>query len=119
MKNKIPVIWKYYFYFSLGMFVIHLIRYLNFYVTKAVPVFNGTIDYSFYSNFSLFIRIICIFISIILIKFRKKYPIIITTISWTILWSLLSHEYELLLFLSVSIITLFCFVSLLFYKVNN
>ena len=119
MKNKIPSIWKYYFFFSVGMILIHLIRYLNFYLTKAVPVFHGTIDYSLYSNFSLFIRIICILISIILIKFRSKYPIIVTTISWTILFFLLSHEYELFLFLPVSIMTLFCYVSLFFYKANN
>ena len=117
MKNsKIPEIWKYYFFFGFGIFLIHLIRYLNFYINNSVPTYNYVIDYSFYSNSSLYYRIICLIISLIILKFRKKYPIFASAVIWNMVWFLLSHEYEKFLFLSVSILSLFNLLSLILYK---
>ena len=93
MKKKIPLIWKYYFLFGISLLFLHFFRYLNFYLTNAVPIYNGTIDYDFYSNISFLIRILSCCISIVLIKIRGKYPVFVTTISWLMVWFLLSHEY--------------------------
>ena len=115
-KSKIPKIWKYYFFFGFGIFLIHFIRYLNFYINNSVPTYTFIIDYSFYSNASLFIRIICLIISLLLLKFRKKYPIFASALIWNMIWLLLSHEYEKYLFLSISIFSLFNLISLISYK---
>ena len=115
-KSKIPNIWKYYFFFGYGIFLIHFIRYLNFYINKSVPIYNYIIDYDFYSNASLSYRIICLMISLILLKFRKKYPIFASAVIWNMIWLLLSHEYEKYLFLAVSIFSLFNLISLISYK---
>lgn len=115
-KSKIPNIWKYYFFFGYGIFLIHFIRYLNFYINNSVPIYNYIIDYDFYSNVSLSYRIICLMISLILLKFRKKYPIFASAVIWNMIWLLLSHEYEKYLFLAVSIFSLFNLISLISYK---
>ena len=115
-NSKIPNIWKYYFFFGYGIFLIHFIRYLNFYINKSVPIYNYIIDYDFYSNASLSYRIICLMISLILLKFRKKYPIFASAVIWNMIWLLLSHEYEKYLFLAVSIFSLFNLISLISYK---
>ena len=115
-KSKIPNIWKYYFFFGYGIFLIHFIRYLNFYINNSVPIYNYIIDYDFYSNVSLSYRIICLMISLILLKFRKKYPIFASAAIWNMIWLLLSHEYEKYLFLAVSIFSLFNLISLISYK---
>ena len=117
-KSKIPTIWKYYFFFGFGIFLIHFIRYLNFYIYNSVPIYSFIIDYSFYSNASLFYRIICFIISLILLKFRKKYPIFASAVIWNMIWLLLSHEYEKYLFLSISIFSLFNLISLISYKLK-
>ena len=119
MKKKIPLIWKYYFLFGISVLSLHFIRYLNFYLTNGVPIYNGTIDYDFYSNISLLIRIISFSTSIVLIKLRSEYPVLATSIIWFMVWFLLSHEYELYLFIPVTIMTFFCFISLIFYKYKN
>ena len=115
-KSKIPKILKYYFFFGFGIFLIHFIRYLNFYINNSVPNYTFIIDYSFYSNASLFIRIICLIISLLLLKFRKKYPIFASALIWNMIWILLSHEYEKYLFLSVSIFSIFNLISLISFK---
>ena len=115
-NSKIPNIWKYYFFFGYGIFLIHFIRYLNFYINNSVPIYNYIIDYDFYSNVSLSYRIICLMISLILLKFRKKYPIFASAVIWNMIWLLLSHEYEKYLFLAVSIFSLFNLISLISYK---
>ena len=117
-KSKIPTIWKYYFFFGFGIFLIHFIRYLNFYINNSVPLYSFIIDYSFYSNASLFYRIICFIISLILLKIRKKYPIFASALIWNMIWLLLSHEYEKYLFLSISIFILFNLISLISYKLK-
>ena len=119
MNNRIPKIWKYYFFFGVVLVIIHNIRFLNFYFNNAVPIYQGTIDYEFYSNFSLLTRIFSLFACIALIKFRKKYPVFFTTIIWLMAFLLLSHEYNLMLFLPIAFFTSFSFISLIFYKVNN
>ena len=116
MKKKIPKIWNFYFLFANITLYIHFFRYLNFYFTHSVPVYHGTIDYDFYSNISLIKRIICFLISIILIKSRIKFPVSATSISWLMVWFLLSNEYDLYLFIPVTTITLFSFLSLIFYN---
>ena len=113
MNKKIPTIWKTYFFFGLTLVIIHNIRFLNFYFNNAVPIYQGTIDYEFYSNFSLLTRIFSLFACIALIKFRKKYPVLLTTIIWLMAFILLSHEYNIILFLPVSLFTSFCFISLI------
>jgi len=115
-KSKIPNIWKYYFFFGFGIFLIHFIRYLNFYINNSVPTYNFIIDYGFYSNASLFYRIICLIISLILLKLRKNYPIFASAVIWNMIWLLMSHEYEKYLFLAVSIFSLFNLISLISYK---
>ena len=115
-KYKVPNIWKYYFFFGFGILLIHFIRYLNFYINNYVPTYSFIIDYNLYSNVSLFYRIICLIISLILLKFRKKYPIFASAVIWNMIWVLLSHEYEKYLFLTVSIFSLFNLISLISYK---
>ena len=49
MNKKIPKIWNYYFLFGVILVIIHIIRFLNFYLNGAVPIYQGTVDYTFYS----------------------------------------------------------------------
>lgn len=119
IERKIPEVWKYYFFFGIGLLLVHLIRYSNIYVTGAVPYYDSIIDYFYYSNISLLIRFISLPICILLIRYRSKYPVLSTAIIWNLLWVLLSHEFEIYTFLTVSIMNLFTFGSLIFYKVKK
>ena len=119
IEKKIPKVWKYYFFFGIGLIFVHFIRYSNFYLNGAVPYFDTIIDYFYYSNTSLIIRFIGLLICIFCIRYRSKYPVLTTSIIWNVLWVLLSHEFEIYTFLTVSIMNLFAFGSLIFYKVKK
>ncbi len=119
MSRKFPKIWKYYFFIGIGLLFIHLIRYFNFYITNVVPVYQGTIDYNFYSNIFLLSRIIIIFASFLLIKFRSIYPVTSTFIAWFMVLILLSHEYNKFLFLPILFFNIISFMSLIFYKFDK
>lgn len=119
MSKKLPEIWKYYFFIGIGLLFIHFIRFFNFYITSVVPIYQGSIDYEYYSNISLIIRINCLFISFFLVKYRNKYPVFFTAIAWLMAFLLLSHEYNIFLFIPVFLFTAFSFTSLIFYKLKN
>ena len=119
IEKKIPKVWKYYFFFGIGLIFVHFIRYSNFYLTGAVPNYDTIIDYFYYSNISLLIRFISFLICIFFIRYRSKYPVLSTSIIWNLIWVLLSHEFDIYTLLTVSIINVFAFASLIFYKVKN
>ena len=119
IEKKIPKVWKYYFFFGIGLIFVHFIRYSNFYFTGAVPYYDTIIDYFYYSNISLLIRFISLLICIFFIRYRSKYPVLSTSIIWNLIWVLLSHEFDFYTLLTVSIINVFAFASLIFYKVKN
>ncbi len=116
MKKNIPNIWGCFFYIGFILVNIHYIRYLNFYITKSIPYLNLIVDYSFYSNISLIIRILTFISNIIIFKIRNKNPIISTFYIWTLLFILLSHEHDIFTFLSSLSISIISMLSLFFYK---
>lgn len=116
MKTKIPYMWGVFFYIGFILVNIHYIRYLNFYITKSIPYLNLTVDYSFYSNISLIIRIITFISNIIIFKIRNKNPVISTFYIWTLLFILLSHEHDIFTFLSSLSISFISMLSLFYYK---
>ena len=116
MKKKIPNIWGYYFYIGFILVNLHYIRYLNFYITKSIPYLNLTIDYSFYSNISLVIRILTFISNIIIFKIRNKHPVLSTFYIWTLLLIMLSHEHDIFTFLSSLSISFISMLSMFFYK---
>ncbi len=115
-SNKLPEIWKYYFYIGFFLVNIHYLRYLNFFITKTNPNFLYIIDYSYYSNAHFIPRIFSFFLNMIILKSRKKYPVSSNFYIWTLLFILLSHEHDKNLFALNLIICLFSLFSILFYK---
>ena len=114
-SNKLPEIWKYYFYIGFFLVNIHYLRYLNFFITKTNPNFLYIIDYSYYTNAHFIPRVLTFFLNMIILKSRKKYPVFSNFYIWTLLFILLSHEHDKNLFALNLIICLFSLFSILFY----
>ena len=116
--NKIPSIWKYYFYIGFILINIHYVRYLNLFITKFIP-YNATfVDYSYYSNQSFVLRIVSFILTILVFKNRNKYPVLSTAYAWISLLLLLGFEHDKYLLLSSLLISLFAMLSSIFYKVR-
>lgn len=114
--NKIPSIWKYYFYIGFALINIHYLRYLNLFITKTIPYLSYIVDYSFYTNESFVLRIISFILTILIYKKRDKYPVLSTAYVWTSLLILLSFEHDKYSFISSLLISVFAIFSIIFYR---
>ncbi len=120
MSNKIiPKTWKYFFYISLGLLLIHFYEYLNFILTQAFPWIYNSSDYFMLSDYYSYIQILLFLLSILLCLKRRKSPVLSTGIIWFFLWILLSHQHDRFTFLLAPLITLIIFYSSYFYRVNG
>ena len=116
--NKIPSIWKYYFYIGFILINIHYLRYLNLFITKTIPYLAYIVDYSFYTNQSFVLRIVSFIFTILFFKNRNKYPVLSTAYVWISLLILLSFEHDKYSFISSLLISVFAILSSIFYRVR-
>lgn len=120
-KIKISRIWGFYFFIGFFVLQLHLLRYLNSFLTGYTPWADKYIDYGFISREGFFIRLICFIAGLFLFKIKNLKPITATTLVWTISFILLSNEHELFTFLGMLIICIVCYSSCiyLFFKNKN
>ena len=117
--KKAPKIWNYIFLIGNYLTIVHYIRFLYSYVSGYIPWHEYYIDYNYQSSNSLLIRIFSAFFLFILYKVKSRFPIISTTLVWSILWILLSHEHDRYTFMLTPLVIIFSLISLISYKFKN
>ena len=116
--KKLHLIWNYNFLIGFVLVNIHYFRYLNLFYTKYIPYLDYTIDYSFYSYKSFFIRVLTFLLNIFVFKKRKKYPVLSAAYIWGLLYFLLSHEHDNYLFIMGFFIFLFMLTNIFYDKLK-